>query len=177
MLGIQRHEARSERDRAQRGEAEALLEGSRSAALQGDIFEARTKLRRSLEILDSTAGRALWWQFEGDPLRWRDPGETMHYQVTFSTDGRNLATSGPGYAVTVFDTRTREKRVFSGHDEPTLGVAISPDGRLVAAGSYGGDVIVWTIADGQFRRLSGHQKVPWYLEFSKGWERADLREL
>jgi WD40 repeat protein/serine/threonine protein kinase len=166
MLGIQRHEARSERDRAQHGEAEALLEGSRSAALQGDIFEARTKLRRSLEILDSTAGRALWWQFEGDPLRWRDPSERMHYQVTFSVDGRNLATSGPGYVVTLFDTRTRETRILSGHNEPTLGVAISPDGQLVAAGAYGGDVIVWTIADGQFRRLSGHQAVPWYLEFS-----------
>jgi len=166
MLGIQRHEARSERDRAQRGEAEALLEGSRSAALQGDLFEARTKLRRSLEILDSTSGRALWWQFEGDPLRWRDPGERMHYQVTFSADGRNLATSGPDYGITVFDTRTRETQVLSGHAEPTLGVAISPDGRLVAAGAYGGDVIVWTIADGQFRRLSGHLKVPWYLEFS-----------
>lgn len=166
MLGIQRHEARSERDRAQRGEAEALLEGSRSAWFQGDIFEARTKLRRSLEILDSTAGRALWWRFEGDPLRWRDPGETMHYQVTFSSDGRALATSGPGGVVTLFDTRTREKQGFSGHGEPTLGVAISPDGRLLAAGGYGGDVIVWTVKDKQFRRLSGHTKVTWYLEFS-----------
>jgi len=167
MLGIQRHEARSERDRAQHGEAEALLEGSRSAALQGDLFEARTKLRRSLEILDSTAGRALWWQFEGDPLRWRDLSERMHYQVAFSDDGRSLVTSGPDATVSLFDTRSREKRVFSGHDEPTLGVAISPDGRLVAAGSYGGDVIIWTRADEQLRRLSGHQKVPWYLEFSK----------
>ncbi len=164
MLGIQRHEARSERDRAQRGEAEALLEGSRSAALQGDIFEARTKLRRSLEILDSTAGRALWWRFEGDPLRWRDPSEKLHFQVTFADDGLRIATSGS--PVTVFDARTREAQHFEGNGEPSLGVAFSPGGRLLAAGSYGGDVIVWTLADGQFRTLSGHRSVPWYLEFS-----------
>ena len=91
MLGVQRHEARSERDRAQHGQAEALREGSRAAWLQGDIFAARCKLRQSLEILDSTEGRALWWQLEGDPLRWRDPGDTMHYQVAFSADGRALA--------------------------------------------------------------------------------------
>ena len=167
MLGVQRHEARSERDRAQRGQAEALLEGSRSAWLQGDLFEARTKLRRSLEILDSTAGRALWWQLEGDPLRWRDPGDTLRYQVTFSADGRTLATTGPGTVVTLFDTRTREVRVLSGHGEPTLGVAFSPDGQLVAAGTYGGDVVLWSRADGQMRRLTGHKQVPWYLVFSQ----------
>ncbi len=164
MLGFQRHEARSERDRARRGQAEALLEGSRSAWLQGDIFEARCKLRSSLEILDSTAGRALWWRLEGDPLRWRDLSEKLHYQVTFSRDGRNLATSGA--TVTTFDTRTRESRVLADLGEQALGVAFSPDGRLLAAGGYGGDVMVWTLADGQFRRLSGHKAVTWYLEFS-----------
>ncbi len=81
VLGFQRHEARSERDRAdqqrvaaERGQAEALREGARSAWLQGDIFEARCKLRRSLEILDSTAGRALWWQLKAIPCCGRTPG-------------------------------------------------------------------------------------------------------
>ena len=172
MLGVQRHEARSERDRAQRGQAEALLEGSRAAWLQGDIFGARCKLRRSLEILDSTEGRALWWQLEGDPLRWRDPGDKMHYQVAFSADGRALATSGPGTVISLFDTRTREMQLLEGHGGPTLGVTFSPDGRMVAAGSYDGDVLLWSRADGQLRRLTGHQKVPWYLVFS-----PDGREL
>jgi len=166
MLGIQRHEARSERDRAQRGEAEALLEGSRSAWFQGDIFEARTKLRRSLEIIDSKVGRALWWRLEGDPLRWRDPGDTHHYQVAFAADGRTLATSGPSGVISLFDTRTREMQRLRGHQEPALGVALSPDGQLVAAGGYGGDVLLWSLADGQLRRLPGHQFVPWYLVFS-----------
>ncbi|MEX1311183.1 MAG: protein kinase, partial [Candidatus Sulfomarinibacteraceae bacterium] len=165
MLGVQRHEARTERDRAQRGQAEALREGARAAWLQGDVFEARCKLRRSLEILDSAAGRALWWRLEGDPLRWRDPGDALHYQVAFSADGSRLATSGVG-AVTVFDARTREAHSVAGVDGPTLGVAFSPDGRLLAAGSYNGDVLVWTLADGSMRRFSGHGQVPWFLVFS-----------
>ena len=166
MLGIQRHEARSERDRAEKGQAEALLEGSRAAWLQGDLFEARCKLRRSLEILDSKVGRALWWRLEGDPLRWRDPGDTLHHQVTFSADGHTLATSNLAGVVSLFDTRTREMRSFHGHDEPTLGVAFSPDGQTVAAGGYGGDVFLWSLADGHLRRLTGHSAVAWYLVFS-----------
>jgi len=172
MLGVQRHEARSERDRAERGQAEALLEGSRAAWLQGDVFEARCKLRRSLEILDSKAGRALWWRLEGDPLRWQDPGDTLHHQVTFSASGNTLATSNIGAVISLFDTRTREVQDLRGHDEPTLGVAFSPDGRMVAAGGYGGDVLLWSREDGQLRRLTGHAAVPWYLVFS-----PDGREL
>ncbi|MCP4901562.1 MAG: WD40 repeat domain-containing protein, partial [bacterium] len=179
MLGVQRHEARSERDRAdqqrlfaERGQADALREGAKAAWLQGNIFEARCKLRRSLEILDSTAGRALWWQLESDPLRWRDPGDTLHFQVTVSADGRLLAASGADAAVTVFDTRTRDARLLTGHDDATLGVAFSPDGHLLAAGTYGGEVIVWSLADGQLRKFSGHDMVPWYLVFS-----ADSSEL
>ncbi len=33
-------------------------------------------------------------------------------------------------------------------------------------GAYGGDIIVWSLADGQLSRLAGHGAVPWYLVFS-----------
>jgi len=66
----QEAETRAEWMRAEKGRAEALREGVRSAMARGDMHSAWAKLRASLEIEDSSIARTMWWRLTRDPLLW-----------------------------------------------------------------------------------------------------------
>ena len=44
-------------------------------------------------------------------------------------------------------------KTLSGLTDQVFAVAISPEGNQVAAGSYNGEVAVWTIADGKLVKM------------------------
>jgi WD40 repeat protein len=64
-------EVRKQRNEAERGRAEALIESATGSLQQGDPAEARAKLRSALAIHDDARARALWWKLRRDPLVWR----------------------------------------------------------------------------------------------------------
>ena len=163
----QRRRAEARRLEAEGRHAESLREGARAALAQGDLLEARAKLRGSLEIEDSVAARALWWRLEGIPLLWQDSLGIEHHQVAVSLDGRTVATSASAQSVQVFDARDGSVRLLTGHDDSTLGIAISPDIRQVAAGCFSGDVSLWDLISGEHWTLSGHEEVVWSLDFTR----------
>lgn len=76
--------------------------------------------------------------------------------VALSPDWSLVATIGDGAEVVLSDTESGEVvRELAGHADlevtdgsPVHDVAFSADGRLVAAAGLGGDVIVWSVADG-----------------------------
>jgi WD40 repeat protein len=77
--------------------------------------------------------------------------------VTFSADGRRLASIDDG-AVKVWDAWTgQEIRTLRGHTRAVNRVTFSPDGRRLAYGSLDGTVTVWDAAAGQeIRTFKGH---------------------
>ncbi len=56
---------------------------------------------------------------------------------------------------------------LSGHTDDVLSVAFSPDGRLLASGSWDNTIKLWAVASGrEVRTLSGHDSWVWSVAFS-----------
>jgi WD40 repeat protein len=79
--------------------------------------------------------------------------------VSFSPDGRLLATAGSGERVHVFRTADGAPDPFLEDVSPTIGrvVAFSPDGALLAGGDNSGQISLWRVSDGQLvRQIPAH---------------------
>src|SRR5262249_3160187 len=93
------------------------------------------------------------------------------YAVTFSSDGRHLATAGQDEVVRVWDTTSRELiRELRGHAGAVRGLAYGPEGRLASAG---GDLAVrlGDEAGQELLALRGHSAALRAVAFSRDGHR------
>lgn len=112
----------------------------------------------------------------GDLLLWDPRSDAPRAQLvgaalgpTFSADGRVLLTAGTGTELQVWDGRTGQRRQtlrYQRAGDGDLGVttALSPDGRLAAAGGPFGRLRLWDIAQGKL--LTERDPPPDDLRFS-----------
>ncbi|RLB64602.1 MAG: hypothetical protein DRI90_04160, partial [Deltaproteobacteria bacterium] len=163
---------REQRDMARHDRADALREGGRAALAQGNVLEARAKLRLALESQDSVTARALWWQLRDQPIVWRAHVASTTFGVAISPDARQVAASSQDGPVYLFDTTTRATRILRGHGDQAIGVAFSPDGKLLASGSLDKTVRLWDCATGELvRTLEGHGSAVHGIAFSPDGKR------
>src|SRR5262249_570738 len=115
----------------------------------------------ALETRDEPESRALWWQLREEPLVWKADLGFKLYQVAVAPSGRFAAVAATEAGnVQLIDLVTRERRVLRPRPPPkTRGVAVSPDGAWVAAGSADpidsmkGSIQLWNVASGESRTL------------------------
>jgi Tol biopolymer transport system component len=129
-------------------------------APDGKTMASQTQSGKSVQLWDVPSGKELR----------RLEGHTKSISaIAFSSDGRSLVSSSWDGTIRLWNVATgRESKQFPAQQFPTTGlnrgtvqvygVAISPDGRSVAAG-YGDNVVrLWEAASGQLRaEFAGHQ--------------------
>ncbi|MBI5478985.1 MAG: serine/threonine protein kinase [Deltaproteobacteria bacterium] len=167
-VALRRKEAEAVRERAvaERRQAESQREGARAALARGDVLEARAKLRSSLEIEDSLAGRALWSRLTRDPCVWSLELGASVFGVAIFPGGRTVAAACQDELVYLIDRETLQTRLLRGHSEGVTAVAVSPDGRAVASGTAEGEVRLWSLETGQSKVVRAHQGRIWDVRFS-----------
>jgi len=70
--------------------------------------------------------------------------------IAFSPDGKWMSMGGSDYRVTLWNVRTRRRRLMlAGHTEDVNCVDFSPDGRLLASASDDKTVRLWSVQDGK----------------------------
>jgi WD40 repeat protein len=112
------------------------------------------------------------WDLETGKPRWTGaPGVARgevddHGPVQFSPDGR-WVTSTRGDRVKLWDAASgKEVRTFEWPEARVAALALSPDGRFLAAGAAGGTIRLWDATTGQERfGYRGHAGVVGSLTF------------
>lgn len=88
--------------------------------------------------------------------------------VTFSPDGKRLATGHADGGVRCWHTQTgKGQRLLKGHTAPVWSVAFSPDGQILATAGEDQTIRLWDIDRGHcLKVLQGHHDQVWAVRFS-----------
>jgi len=110
-------------------------------------------------VRDSTI--KLWNVLTGKEIRILTGHEDGVLSVSFSPDGKTLASGSADQTIKLWNLETGEEiHTLTGHDKVVLSVSFSPDGQTVASGSADQTIKLWNVLTGkEIRTLTGLRTV------------------
>ena len=116
--------------------------------------------------VSSDGKSALSGSFDTAAIRWSLTTESAEQVLRFHSDAVNavaflkdgrMATAGADARIAVWTAgRQQPDWAFEGHQAPIAGLAVSPDGSMLASASWDHTVRLWSLASGAQRVLEGH---------------------
>lgn len=142
----------------EKGDVLLCIQSSFEGPVQGLAFSPDSKL---LAFCTSRAVRLLPTA-DAQNLRTLSREQVTEQRVTFSSDGKLLASVGVGNTVDVWQVHSGQKlRSLRGHTDRVSSVAFSSDGLTLASASWDGSARLWQADTGQcIRILLGEFKNP-----------------
>jgi WD40 repeat protein/serine/threonine protein kinase len=148
---------------------------ARMAAIRVGGLEGAVKLLESWRHHQPDLRGWEWYYLNGlchhDLLTIRADSNEL-WSVTWSPDGRRLATGGSEGTVKIWDAVTgRALAILSGHTGAVRSVAWSPDGRRLASAGQDATVKIWDLEKGGITTLTDHRKAVDCLTWSPDAQR------
>ncbi|KAM3103583.1 toll/interleukin-1 receptor domain-containing protein [Phormidesmis sp. 146-12] len=88
------------------------------------------------------------------------------YSVSFSPDGKMIATGSEDKTVKLWDLQGRQLQTLKGHSGGVRSVSFSPDGKTLATGSNDNTVKLWDLQGRELQTLKGHSGMVLSVSFS-----------
>ena len=156
-------------DPTSRFENVAFSPDGRRLAAAGQVNARRPNGEAAPNDTDAN-GLLLVFDLDTGMILWRVAGMMtgLIRDLSFSRDGRTLATADNTTTITIWDSNTgRAQNQLRGHTRLISSLAFSPDGEKLASASWDSTVIVWDLASGQpTTRLLGHMRSVLCVAFS-----------
>jgi WD40 repeat protein len=151
------------------------LLGTRLVTGEPSLISLAVRDERLLATGDANGAVVLWTTDADGRLR-RLPMSGRHSKqvggLTFSPDGRTVASRSDDGTVRLWDVATRQPRGRPlPHDAAVTAIAFSPDGQTLASGRYlygSNAILLWDLATGRLRgTLPGHTQPVRSLAFNR----------
>ncbi|MCX5965420.1 MAG: hypothetical protein NT070_20515, partial [Cyanobacteria bacterium] len=95
------------------------------------------------------------WDTSGKELAQLKGHQGSVWTVSYSPDGKTLATSGKDGTVRIWDTSGKELAQLKGHQGSVWTVSYSPDGKTLATRGEDGTVRIWDTSGRQIAQYDG----------------------
>ncbi|WP_407892402.1 AAA family ATPase, partial [Scytonema sp. NUACC26] len=144
---------------------EALVEDIKAGEkLQQTIWskwmEANTRDRVVVAL------RQAVYELKGRELKTLKGHSAKVYGVSFSLDGKTIASASDDNTVKLWNTTGRELKTLKGHSAYVLSVSFSPDGKTIASASGDNTVKLWDTTGRELKTLKGHSDEVYGVSFS-----------
>jgi cytochrome c len=99
--------------------------------------------------------------------KWLEGHDAAVNTVLFMGQGR-LASAADDFSILLWDAKTDSRMRLEGHKGKVMGLALSPEGAVLASASWDGTVGLWPMRGGQPSFLEGHEAPVNAVAFGRG---------